>query len=110
VGTILLISQGVAMKKFCTRVGYYEKWEHFISKFYEANLFTSFQYQLEQKTSQKKDRKKVLLLLWNCKSITSLLWILKTMYHVLGIELHMKRKFKECLKNVINPQQNICTW
>jgi hypothetical protein len=39
----------------------------------------------------------VLLLLWNCKSITSLLWIPKTMYHVLGIELHMKQKFTECL-------------
>jgi hypothetical protein len=25
------------------------------------------------------------------------MWILKTMYHVLGIELHMKRKFTECL-------------
>jgi hypothetical protein len=39
----------------------------------------------------------VLLLLWNCKSITSLLWIPKTIYHVLGIELHMKQKFTECL-------------
>jgi hypothetical protein len=39
----------------------------------------------------------VLLLLWNYKSITSLLWIPKTMYHILGIELHMKRKFTECL-------------
>jgi hypothetical protein len=39
----------------------------------------------------------VLLLLWNCKSITSLLWIPKTMYHVLGIELHTKQKFTECL-------------
>jgi hypothetical protein len=39
----------------------------------------------------------VLLLLWNCKSITSLLWIPKTMYHVLGIKLHMKQKFTECL-------------
>jgi hypothetical protein len=39
----------------------------------------------------------VLLLLWNCKSITSLLWIPKTMYHILGIELHMKQKFTECL-------------
>jgi hypothetical protein len=39
----------------------------------------------------------VLLLLWNSKSITSLLWIPKTMYHVLGIELHMKQKFTECL-------------
>jgi hypothetical protein len=26
-----------------------------------------------------------------------MLWIPKTMYHVLGIELHMKRKFTECL-------------
>jgi hypothetical protein len=39
----------------------------------------------------------LLLLLWNCKSVTSLLWIPKTIDHVLGIELHMKRKFTECL-------------
>jgi hypothetical protein len=35
----------------------------------------------------------VLLLLWKCKSIMSLLRISKTVCHVSEIELHMKRKF-----------------
>jgi hypothetical protein len=35
--------------------------------------------------------------MWNFKSIISLIWIPSTVCHVLGIELHMKRKFNECL-------------
>jgi hypothetical protein len=48
----------------------------------------------------------LLLLLWNCKSITSLQWITNTMYHVLGIELHMKQKFTECLTKSPSLLQN----